>query len=102
MGEKRRWVRRAIAAALIVFGIIFGGTWSRTGFCLGDEIFCVLGLPAWSNGAQGTHYPAVAGGVLLLIGAGLLNSTLSRKARMWGWAAAILLLILINLGTAHW
>ena len=88
---------RIIAVLLIVVGLALGVTWNKASFCVGDNIFAALGLPVWSNGTTGTHYPAVVGSIIILIGIGLLNSTLQTKARRWMWAIVILLLIAFNL-----
>ena len=89
--------RRIIAVLLIVVGVVLGVTWNNARFCVGDNLFVALGLPAWSNGTTGTHYPAVVGSVIILVGIGLLNSTLQPKARRLLWGIVILLLIVFNL-----
>lgn len=58
-----RWAAFLGGALCLVFGANLGS--SR--FCLGDQIFSALGLPVWSGGTQGLHYP----GILGLIGAGI-------------------------------
>ena len=88
---------RIIAALLMVAGLVLGVTWNKTSFCVGDTLFAALGLPAWSNGTTGTHYPAVVGSVIILIGVALFNYTLQTKARRWFGAIVILLLIAFNL-----
>ena len=87
----RKWI---IAAALIGIGLALGVTWTPDKFCLGDRLFLALGLPAWSNGTTGAHYPAIVGSIFLLIGIGFANSTLPEKIRRW-ISAAILLLIAV-------
>ena len=88
--------KRFVAVLLIILGLILGVTY-KAGFCIGDNLFAALGLPAWSNGTTGTHYPAVVGSIIILIGIGLLNSTLQTKARRWILAIVIILLIVFNL-----
>ena len=88
---------RIIAVLIIVVGLVLGVTWNKTRFCVGDNLFAALGLPAWSNGTTGTHYPAVVGSVIILVGIGLLNYTLQTKARRLLWGIVILLLIAFNL-----
>lgn len=61
------FVMRICAVGLTVFSILFGFTWSKQGFCLGDSILMSLGLPAWSNRIQGTHYSAILALFLLLV-----------------------------------
>ena len=87
----RKWIA---AVALIVIGLAMGVTWPPAKFCLGDQLFLSLGLPAWSNGTTGMHYPAITGSMLLLIGIGFANSTLPEKLRRWV-SGAILLLIAV-------
>ena len=88
---------RIIAVLLIVIGVVLGVTWNKARFCVGDHLFVALGLPAWSNGTTGTHYPAVVGSVIILVGIGLLNYTLQTKTRRLLWGIVILLLIAFNL-----
>ena len=85
------------AILLIILGIIFGSTWGSAGFCLGDNVFTAIGLPVWSNGTSGTHYPAIVGIALILIGVAVLSPTLSKKARFWVWSIVILILLIIGL-----
>ena len=96
MSPKQKVTKRIIAASLIILGLILGVTY-KDGFCVGDNLFAALGLPAWSNGTTGTHYPAVMGSVIILVGIGLLNYTLQTKARRLLWGIVILLLIAFNL-----
>lgn len=96
MSKNKRLIKRTLAIVLMIIGVMFGGTWTKTGFCLGDNVFSVLGLPAWSNGTNGTHYPAIMGIVLIVVGAGILNSTLQKNTRLWIWIIVILILLLIN------
>lgn len=97
MNKNKQLTSRIVAILIIAFGILFGGTWNSTKFCLGDAIFYALGIPAWSNGANGTHYPAIVGTVVILIGICVLNSTLQKKTRLLTWAVAIVIIIIINL-----
>lgn len=96
MSPKQKVTKRIIAVLLIILGLVLGVTY-KDGLCVGDNLFTALGLPAWSNGTTGTHYPAVVGSVIILIGIGLLNYTLQTKARRLLWGIVILLLIAINL-----
>lgn len=57
-------------------------------------MFLALGLPTWSNGTSGIHYPTIAGAVFVLIGVGVLNSTLQEKIRLWVWVIAFLILVI--------
>ena len=96
MSPKQKVTKRIIAVLLIILGLVLGVTY-KDGLCVGDNLFTTLGLPAWSNGTTGTHYPAVVGSVIILIGIGLLNYTLQTKARRLLWGIVILLLIAFNL-----
>ena len=60
MEEKNRkiWVKRGIYLPLAMFCLAFGITW-KDRFCLGDIILNAVGLPAFSQGTQGLHYPAI-------------------------------------------
>lgn len=60
MEEKNRntLIQRIVYLLLAALSLAFGITWPNR-FCLGDEILGALGLPAWSKGAQGLHYPAI-------------------------------------------
>ena len=52
------WIKRVTYLLLAVFFLAFGITWDNR-FCLGDVILGAVGLPAWSQGTQGLHYPAI-------------------------------------------
>lgn len=60
MEEKNRkiWIKRGICLLLAALCLAFGITWEKR-FCLGDVILGAVGLPAWSQGTQGLHYPAI-------------------------------------------
>ena len=97
----KQLTKRILAVALLFLGILLGGTWKRTGFCFGDRVFSALGFPIWSNGTEGTHYPAIAGMVMILAGIAVLHMTLSKKARVWVWGIAIFLILAINFSCAY-
>lgn len=97
----KQLIKRISAIVLIILGIVFGGTWSSTGVCIGDNVFSIFGLPVWSKGTSGTHYPAIVGMVIILIGVGVLNTTLSKKARLWVWSIAIILLIIMGVAFTY-
>lgn len=77
--RKRALVMRICSVGLAVFAILFGFTWSKRGFCLGDSILIRLGLPAWSNGTQGTHYSAILALILLLVAIPLFTVAAKRN-----------------------
>lgn len=101
MSKGKKLTNRIIAVLLIVLGLILGVTWNSEKYCIGDEIFIALGISPWSNGSSGTHYPAVIGSFVILIGISILNLTLQKKARIWIWTAVILFLVLFNLFFIH-
>ena len=77
--------------------LVLGVTWNSARYCIGDELFIALGISPWSNGSSGTHYPAVIGIFVILVGISMLNLTLNKKNRLWIWTTVILLLIVYNL-----
>jgi len=96
MDRKKNWITRIASIILMVLGWFFGGTVYNSRYCFGDNVFSVIGIPAWSNGTTGTHYPAIVGIIIILVGVGLINSTLKKRARIWVWTIAILILIALN------
>ena len=56
--DRKIWIKRVIYLLLAAFFLAFGITWDNR-FCLGDVILGAVGLPAWSEGTQGLHYPAI-------------------------------------------
>lgn len=71
-------MRRSLSVLLMLFSLAFGATWRKYDFCLGDKVLASLGLPAWSNGTQGTHYSAIVA-LIVLFGAFYLFSTTTKK-----------------------
>ena len=57
--KERRLGLRLGSILLAVFAVLFGFTYKKNGFCLGDAILNVFHLSAWSDGTKGTHYSAV-------------------------------------------
>ena len=88
-----KWIKRIISIIMIVLGIILGVTWNKNGLCIGDNLFSTLGLPAWSHGTsfnRGTHYPAVIGTILILVGLNVFNYTLKVNYQKWFWASVLI------------
>ena len=56
--DRKIWIKRVICLPLAAFFLAFGITWDNR-FCLGDVILGAVGLPAWSRGTAGLHYPAI-------------------------------------------
>ena len=44
MSKSKKLTNRIIAVLLIVLGLILGGTWNSTKYCIGDKIFIALGI----------------------------------------------------------
>ena len=63
-----RWLFRIVSLLMIAFGILFGSTWGKSGYCFGDKALLGLGINPWSNGMQGTHYSAILGIVISFAG----------------------------------
>ena len=101
MSLRKKRTIRILAAVFILMGIALGFTWNSTGFCIGDNIFAALGLPAWSKGTTGTHYPAIVGTCFILAGVCLINYTLKEKTRSWIWAAVVIALGILNAAVGY-
>lgn len=59
--EKKTLTVRCVSLLGAAFFVIFGSNIGKNRFCLGDWIFSLLGIPAWSRGTQGLHYPGIIG-----------------------------------------
>ena len=97
MGKRKKLIAAFILTGL---GLVLGVYWNSEKFCIGDELFSAWGLPIWSNGTTGTHYPAIAGIVLILIGTTLFNLAVTEKVRRWTWGIVIAVFVLLNFVTA--
>ena len=62
--KRKILVKRAVSLACGVLFLLFGANLGPSRFCLGDRVLTCLGLPAWSKGTQGLHYP----GIIALVG----------------------------------
>lgn len=82
-------LRQSIAAGLILLGLVLGVNWPPAGRCLGDTLFRMAGLPVWSQGTTGTHYPGVLGIILIISGITAVNSTPEKRSRLWLWVCGI-------------
>lgn len=101
MGKEKKLVYRICGIILILLGLILAVTWNRTGFNIGDHIFTFLGLPAWSKGTGGLHFPAVVGSLTALCGIGMVNFTLQKNSRTWVWGIVLLFLVALNLVSSY-
>lgn len=96
MNEKKNWKSKIAGIILILLGCFLGVNSRKTGYCYGDRVFEFLGLPAWSEGTTGTHYPGIIGIFMIIIGIGLISPQ-KKNMRIAMWIAVVLLLFLINL-----
>ncbi|MBE6962775.1 MAG: hypothetical protein E7445_10040 [Ruminococcaceae bacterium] len=96
MTENKTVLTRVIAVALVSFGIFLGVSWGSAKFCIGDQIFHAVGLPVWSNGTSGAHYPAILGSVFLLAGIGTFNFTLQEKSRRLIGTVVLLVVLVLS------
>lgn len=96
MDEKRNWQSKIAGIILILLGYFFGGNAPKTGYCYGDRVFEFLGLPAWSEGTTGTHYPGIIGIFIIIVGIGLITPR-KKNMRIVMWIAVMVVLLLISL-----
>jgi hypothetical protein len=59
MNGNKVWKSRISAIILIFVGVLFGGSFDSTKISLGDRLFSILGIPAWSDGTCGDGLPSV-------------------------------------------
>ena len=91
-------MQRIASLAGALFFLLFGANLGAGRFCLGDQILTGLGLPAWSKGTQGLHYP----GIIALVGIVLCFYSFSattkdpKKTTAWLIAGRIALLYAEN------
>lgn len=96
MDEKRNWQSKIAGIFLILLGYFLGGNSRKTGYCYGDKVFEAVGLPAWSEGTTGTHYPGIVGIFIIIVGIGLISPQ-KKNMRIVMWIAVMVVLLLINL-----
>lgn len=77
--RKKVLAMRICVVGFAVFSFLFGFTWQKHGFCLGDDLMTSLGLPTWSNGISRTHYAAILAVIGLLIAFFLFTATASKN-----------------------
>jgi len=97
VSSEKRWTSRISAVLLIALGLLLGATWNTAKFCVGDSLFRMLGIPVWSNGTTGTHYPAMVGLFIILVGVSILNYTLQKKTKVLFWGIVIVCFIAFNM-----
>ena len=71
--EIKNIVIRCFAVFLAIFAIFFGA--NRSGVCMGDGFFKMIGLKAWSDGTTGLHYVGVCSIVMLVIAVAMFSMT---------------------------
>ena len=97
MSREKKLHCRIIGTLLIALGAMLGVTWNAERYCIGDIIFTALGLPTWSNGTTGTHYPGVLSLFIILIGITSINYTLQSKVRIWFWISVIVIINILSI-----
>ena len=84
----------------MIFSVIFGST-GKNGYCIGDDILTGLGLKAWSNGTQGTHYTALFSIALLLFAFIIYSVTTENKLKTFRYFLIGVLVIIIFFNIIH-
>lgn len=100
MEEKNRkmWVVRSLYLLLAAFCLAFGITWKNR-FCLGDMLLDMMGLPAWSKGTQGLHYPAIPSLIGTIVFFYLFSATTKNPKKTMGnlFVGTIVLMYVLSL-----
>lgn len=91
----KKIVLRVISIVLMIFSVIFGVTWGKNGYCLGDVFLTGLGLKPWSNGTQGTHYTALFSLTMLLFAFIMYSMTTEKKLKSFRYLLIGVLIIII-------
>ena len=97
MSKNTKLKNTIVGILLIVLGVLLGATWNNGKSCIGDKIFISLGISPWSDGSEGTHYPALIGIFISLFGIGILNLTMQKKTRLLVWTLVILVIVILNI-----
>lgn len=92
--EQKPWGTGSLSVPLCLFGVLFSCNLPG-GFCLGDAIFGLIGLSAWSNGSQGLHYPPYVALIFFLPAVVLGWRFSSHRLASWGkWVSTLILVFL--------
>lgn len=97
--EKKIIRKRILSMICSLSFFVFGANLGPNRFCLGDMILNRLGLPVWSKGTQGLHYP----GIIALIGVtvsfyAFASTTKNVKKTMYKLLmGAVVLMVLLSL-----
>ena len=96
--EKKTFAVRCISLLSAAFFVVFGSNIGENRFCLGDQIFKRLGIPAWSKGTQGLHYPGVIGIIAAALLFYLFASTTRDKSKTMAYLilGTIVVMYMIN------
>lgn len=90
--------KRGIASILLMIFAFLIGMSAPSGFSLGDKLFNLVGLPAWSNGQSGLRYPAILALCLFVIGAIWVGRELGGKSLL----VLIIACVLLSPGAVSW
>ena len=95
---KKKSILRSIALIGALFFLIFGANLGPSRFCLGDWMLNSVGLPAWSQGTQGLHYPGIISLVGLVVCFYFFSATTKdpRKTTASLIMGSILLMMILN------
>ena len=85
-----------ISFLLVAFAILWSFNFGLNGFCLGDTVLSLLGMPAWSNGNSGTHY-TIFYSLIFLLPAGPISFKFESDlfAGLAKWISTIFSLVLL-------
>ena len=98
---QKPWGAGSLSVPLCLLGVLFSCNLPG-GFCLGDAIFSLAGLSAWSAGSSGLHYPPYAA-ILLFVPAAVLGWRFSgHRLAGWGKWVSTLILAFLALSLLFW
>ena len=83
--EKKIRVQRIVALASTLVFVLFGANLGEQRFCLGDWILTSLGLPAWSQGTQGLHYPGIFALMGIVVSFYFFSTTTKNPGKTTAW-----------------
>ena len=93
----KRIVLWGVSAMLFLFALVFGVSWNKSGYCLGDWILEQVGLPAWSAGEQGLHYTGILAYILMLAALCIFAlTTKEKRIRLRVFVAGVLILSVVS------
>ena len=83
--EKKTRIRRILSLAFGVFFLLFGANLGPGRFCLGDWLLTRVGIPAWSQGTQGIHYPGIVAVIGIVISFYFFSTTTKNPGKTTAW-----------------